>query len=451
MNISKCLLRIKADLLSDDTVAKVMLSDINEAILEAATTNDSLPFSAQDAENAFRLLKNCRSALPVNDEGQKILRDEHIKDQICRLLFKVPFANLRRKESRTLDTIPCESAVRETIASKTYKYNEQSATIGKSPKSEVPVHTIEVFSTPDKEAFSGYIGNKDIVELVKAQLDGAQARGSAFRPLLFAGSSGLGKTEISRRVARYLGHAFCFVTGSVVKKTDDVVALLNSLESGTTVLFDEAQSLGDKAVALLLNTITNGFVDKEGRMREFLYIFATNLPGLLPDALRNRCSVMRLNAYSISELMQIVYGVAKNEGVNFENGVAEYIASRCHGIARYATDYTRDFIIEYAANDNQQIGLQAIKSFFDMRGIDGMGFTPVQRNYILMLYKGGKASAHSLAARLGENSIGEINIIIEPLLLKHGFIEIDTQGRHLTEAGNAYAKSILDSEEHGNA
>lgn len=447
MNTSRCLLRIKADLLSDDTVAKIMLSDINEAISEAAT-NGCLPFSAQDAETAFRLLKNCRSALPVNDEGKKVLRDEHVKDQICRLLFKVPFANLRRKESRTLDTTPCESAVRET---KRYKYNEQSATISKSPKSDVPVHSIDVFSMPDKNAFDGYIGNKDIVDIVKAQLDGSQARGSAFRPLMFIGPSGVGKSELAKRVARYLGHPFCFVTGSVLTKPDDIAALLNSLEAGTTVLFDEAQSLSEKAVALLLNTITNGFVDKEGRMREFLYIFATNLPGLLPDALRNRCSVMRLNAYSISELMQIVYGVAKNEGVNFENGVAEYIASRCHGIARYATDYTRDFIIEYAANDNQQIGLQAIKSFFDMRGIDGMGFTPVQRNYILMLYKGGKASAHSLAARLGENSIGEINIIIEPLLLKHGFIEIDTQGRHLTEAGNAYAKSILDSEEHGNA
>ena len=124
--------------------------------------------------------------------------------------------------------------------------------------------------------------------------------------------------------------------------------------------------------------------------------------------------------------------------------VARYVAERCHGIARYAKNYMAQIITSNASSD--KITLSQVNNFFDLRGIDDFGLRAEHRQYILQLYKLEHASVTALAAALGENDTSEIANATEPLLLKHGLINITSKGRMLTETGRQYAEAIASKE-----
>lgn len=411
----------------------------------AVTLNDCIPYASVLGLKREDLIQACDIAIKAfKVNGIKSFEgDDETRESICRIVFGIPLKNLRRKEERILPTNPAESAAFDEV-----KPTIQTPIIPLQPKpqakavSNVPTYSIEDYSEPDMDAYEGYIGNTDIVATAERQISGAELRGDALRPFLLRGASGCGKTEFARRASRRRGKPFIRLAASVLKSGEDVIALLNEIPNGSTVLVDECHTLAAKPEAVIYDVTSNGFKDNEGKTKEFFFMFATNLSGKLPDALKNRCTELKLKDYTESELSTIAELTAKDNGVSLESGVSEYIAKRSHGVARYAVEYCKDIIIETAA-DKQIVTLANTKEFFARRGIDGLGLKDEHRQYVRQLAALGQASSHSLAAALGENDVTEVQKSIEPLLLKHGLIAISSRGRYLTAQGQSYAQALL--------
>lgn len=411
----------------------------------AAMLNDCIPYASMLGLKNGDLIQACNVAIKAFQvNGIKSFEgNDETREEICRIVFGIPLKNLRRKEERILPTNPAESAAFDEM-----KPTVQMPIVPIQPKpqvkavSNVPTYSIEEYCEPDMDAYEGYIGNADIVATAERQISGSELRGDALRPFLLRGASGCGKTEVARRTSRRRGKHFVRLAASVLKSGEDVIALLNEIPNGSTVLIDECHTLSAKPEAVIYDITSNGFKDQDGKAKEFFFMFATNLSGKLADALKNRCTELKLKDYTESELSTIAELTAKDNGVSLESGVSEYIAKRSHGVARYAVEYCKDIIIETAA-DKQAVTLADTKEFFARRGIDGLGLKDEHRQYVRQLAALGQASSHSLAAALGENDVTEVQKSIEPLLLKHGLIAISSRGRYLTAQGQSYAQALL--------
>ena len=432
------LLCLKEALIKPEVGAKFLL----EAIYACSVHAEQVGLSKDNLDKAYNMIISLKQSLTKNAEGKRcFLGDDEVRESISRLLFGIPLKNLRRKEERILPINPVESAafdtpVQETKRSMVQETKKQSV----KSKQEIsnPIYTVQYFDSPDERAFEGYVGNKDVVETVKRQIKGAIERGESLREMFVRGVSGCGKTEFGLRVARFIGKPFYYVSGSTLKTAKDVDVLYDTVENLSVVFIDEVQAAGEKAKARILTKQSKAEGEND---KEITFIFATNLSGKIPSAFRNRCIEYKLQEYKLDELMQIIHQTAKENGVELAEGVAKYISERCHGIARYAVNYTHDMIVENAAAQ-RVVSLEQANEFFARRGIDSFGLYEEHRQYIIQLARLGQASAHSLASSLGENDVAEIEKSIEPLLLKHGLITINSRGRCLTEDGVLYSQSL---------
>lgn len=437
------LLCIREDLVAPSVPLKQFAEDVNRCI--------SMPIpeiAMEDAHTAFEYIKSNKGKVPKDAEGRRVLGDgDPIRPDVCRMLLHIPLINLLRREERISATDPSDAVINKNAvspsvaSSRSQPHSHNRETVRQT--TGVPPHRVEIYDKPDENAFDGFIGNEDVVRIVVEQLLGALMRGDPMPMILLRGPSGVGKTEVANRIAKLLGRTLYCVSGAVLKSGDDMRLVEEdaSTQPGSLVLFfDEGHGAGDGAQTAML-TIQKD-LETLG-VKDAVIVCATNLSGKILGPVKNRCLEIRLREYTVEELMRIVEETAKSNEVTIESGVSRYIAERSHSIARYAKNYMNHLVTANAGSD--EITLAQTKDFFNLRGIDDLGLGSEQREYILQLSKLGHASITALAAALGEDT-SEIAKATEPLLLKHGLINITSKGRMLTEAGQKYAETIVSKE-----
>ncbi len=437
--LSLCL---REDLVAPSVPLKHLATDVNQCILTPIPE-----IAVDDAHSAYAYIIDNKGKVPKDEDGRRILHEgDPIRPDVCRMLLHIPLVNLLRREERISATNPEDAVIKENETSFVTREPTQAPRKRKpaKPTSNAPVHTVEVYDKPDENAFDGFIGNEEAVRIVEEQLMGALKRGDPMPIILLRGPSGVGKTEMANRIAKRLGKTFYYVSGVVLKSGDDMHLVeedAGAQPGGLVLCIDEVQGAGDGAQTAIL-TVQKDLEAAGGK--DAIIVLATNLSGKILGAVKNRCLEIRLREYTPEELMRIVEDTAKAAEVSIDSGVSRYIAERCHGIARYAKNNMTHLATSNAGSD--KITLAQTKDFFDLRGVDDLGLRADHRQYILQLHKLGHASITALAAALGENDTSEIANATEPLLLKHGLINITSKGRMLTEAGQRYAQAIASKE-----
>lgn len=295
-------------------------------------------------------------------------------------------------------------------------------------------------------SFDEYVGQERVVENLRISIDAAKRRGEALEHVLFYGPPGLGKTTLAGLIARELNANFRPTSGPTLEKPKDLVGVLTSLEKGDVFFVDEIHRLSRIVEEFLYPAMEDfqiDFVVDRGAyaktlklpLQRFTLIGATTRAGMLTAPLRERFGIVHhLDYYNVGDLERIVRRSAGVLGVPIDDEAAGTIASRSRGTPRVANRLlrrVRDFAeVRADGRITPSIAAEALLR----EGVDELGLDRLDRAFLRTIveqYRGGPAGIAAIAATLTEDA-ETLEDVVEPFLLKEGFVTRTASGRRAT-------------------
>ena len=325
--------------------------------------------------------------------------------------------------------------------------------------------------------FAEYVGQRTVVDPLSIAVKAAERRGEPLDHVLFHGPPGLGKTTLARIIAREMDAHLTHTSGPALERPGDVVGLLSNLKKGDVLFIDEIHRLSSAVEEYLYSAMEDfrvDFVTGSGAfaktislpLEKFTLIGSTTRAGMLSAPLRDRFGITyHMEYYADDELTQVVKRSSGILGVKIEADAAAEIARRSRGTPRIANRLlrrVRDFaevggdagtgafsgpsrasgtggraIPGTDVAVNKDMAAEALR----LEGVDELGLDRLDRMYLQTLavnYQGGPAGVEALAASLNEEQQTLVDVV-EPFLLKIGFIVRTPGGRKATQAGMGHA------------
>ncbi|MBO4285226.1 MAG: Holliday junction branch migration DNA helicase RuvB [Alphaproteobacteria bacterium] len=311
------------------------------------------------------------------------------------------------------------------------------------------------FETPVNirpESLADFVGQENVCQNLKVFIEAAKARHEALDHVLLFGPPGLGKTTLASIIAKELNVGFKATSAPMITKSGDLAAILTNLEPNDVLFIDEIHRLNPAIEEVLYSAMEDFQLDLiigEGPsarsvkidLQPFTLVGATTRSGLLSTPLRERFGIpLRLDFYTHDELKQIVLRGAKLLQMPICDTGAFEIAKRSRGTPRVAGRLlrrVRDFgSVEGGAKIDSTLADMALKRL----DVDNYGLDMFDRRYLNCIaqnYGGGPVGVDTIAAALSEER-DTIEEVVEPFLLKLGFIARTPRGRIISESGCRY-------------
>lgn len=290
-----------------------------------------------------------------------------------------------------------------------------------------------------------YAGQDQVRNALALSIRAAIERKAILDHVLLIGPPGLGKTTLAAIIANEMQSELHTVFGPSVKSGEELNRTLKQLQEGDVLFIDELHRLAP-AIEETLYTALEDFQTPTKtfhgapvmiELPRFTMVGATTRPGLVTQPLRNRFGIIcNMEFYADDPLIAIVKRSAEVLSLVIDHGGAREIARRSRGTPRIANRLLRrvgDFASVHCKGEviDEWIADKALA----FNGVDTLGLDTIDRKYLDLVvnkYNGGPVGLVTLASVLNEEK-DSLEEVIEPFLLRIGFIDRTPRGRVATE------------------
>ena len=176
----------------------------------------------------------------------------------------------------------------------------------------------------------------------------------------------------------------------------------------------------------------------------FTLIGATTKLASISAPLRDRFGIsQKIEFYTYDELKQIIINVSRLNNIYLDDEASYDLAKISRGTPRIALRLLRR-VRDYAqvVNKTNTISVNLIKKALNSYQIDEKGLDSLDRHYLSFLNQNNNmpTGLDSIAAGLGDDS-SMLECVVEPYLIKMGFLTRTPRGRLLTDLGKKYIES----------
>jgi len=300
--------------------------------------------------------------------------------------------------------------------------------------------------------FEEYVGQEQAVASLRVSVEAARQRSECVDHVLLYGPPGLGKTTLAGIIANEMGTNLVQTAGPAIERGADLMGILTNLAANDVMFIDEVHRLPRTVEELLYPAMedyaVNFVIDKgmhartlKYALRPFTLVAATTRPGMLSAPLRERFGIFHhLDFYSELELTRIVTRSAAILETRIDAGGAGEIARRARGTPRIVNRLLRR-VRDYAQVSGDGAVTEAIaRDALDREGVDARGLDRLDRRFlgaIVDVYGGGPVGIEAVAATINDDA-ETLAEIVEPYLLKIGFVAREPRGRRVTREGYAH-------------
>ncbi|MBL9147254.1 MAG: Holliday junction branch migration DNA helicase RuvB [Phycisphaerae bacterium] len=301
-----------------------------------------------------------------------------------------------------------------------------------------------------------YIGQRELVERLRIALEAVRERGEPMEHVLLHGPPGLGKTTLAHIIASEMGSRAYVTSGPALTKASDLVGMLTKLSAKDVLFIDEIHRLPAAVEEYIYPAMEDFKVDftvDSGmhakvvtlRLKPFTLIGATTRAGLLTQPLRSRFGIAHhLEFYEQPDLVSILVRAARHLSMRNASGeIFDAVAARARGTPRVALRLLRRVRDFAQVRAEGKLVASTVDAAMRLESVDALGLDDLDRKYLRTIrdvYEGGPVGLDAIAATMGDDS-DTLEDLVEPYLLRMGFVARTRQGRKLTTAGGEYLAS----------
>ena len=293
------------------------------------------------------------------------------------------------------------------------------------------------------QSLAEMLGQEKTKQQLGIAIEAARQRGEAMDHALLYGPPGLGKTTLAYVIAKELGVEIYPTSGPLLERPSDLAGMLTTMEPRDVLFIDEIHRVNRVVEEYLYSAMEDFKIDiiiDQGPaarsvsvpLEPFTLVGATTRQGLLTSPMRARFGLnAHLDYYSVAELAEIVKRDARLLNLAVSESGAMEVARRSRGTARIAKRWLRRARDFAQVEDEGKIDAEVVQKALVIHSVDEMGLDEMDITLlraIIEKFDGGPVGLSNLAAIIGEE--GEtIEEVVEPYLIKEGFIKRTPKGR----------------------